>query len=456
MSEDRADLVIIGSGPAGMAAACEARSLGLSVVVLDEQPAAGGQIYRSIETAPVDRIEILGADYAAGRALANAFRASGVDYRGGATVWNVTSDGVVDYVTENCARTIMGKHVVLASGAMERPFPIRGWTLPGVMGAGAAQILLKSAGAMPQEPVVLAGCGPLLYLLAWQYLRAGVAISAVVDTTETSGYVRALPHLAGAILGWRDLRKGLKMLAFLRSSGIPVYSGARELAVTGSSAAEGVTFVHRGKVRTLPASLVLLHQGVVPNAQLSLSTGAEHRWNEAQLCWVPVTDQWGRLDESVLYVAGDSRGIVGALASADQGRLAALSAAAEQEAINDLEQRASPLHRQLERHTRIRPFLDALYRPSEAHRVPPQDDVLVCRCEEVTAGQIRGYVKLGCLGPNQTKSFGRSGMGPCQGRLCGLTVTEIIARERGVVPGKVGHYRIRPPVKPILLGDLAG
>src|SRR5690606_15720867 len=155
---------------------------------------------------------------------------------------------VVDYVTENRARTIMGKHVVLASGAMERPFPIRGWTLPGVMGAGAAQILLKSAGAMPQEPVVLAGCGPLLYLLAWQYLRAGVAISAVVDTTETSGYVRALPHLAGAILGWRDLRKGLKMLASLRGSGIPVYSGARELAVTGSSVAEGVTFVHRGKV----------------------------------------------------------------------------------------------------------------------------------------------------------------------------------------------------------------
>ncbi|UYQ72260.1 NAD(P)/FAD-dependent oxidoreductase [Pelagibacterium flavum] len=456
MSDEKVDLVVIGSGPAGLAAACEARNLGLSVVVLDEQPAVGGQIYRSIENAPSDRVGILGADYAAGRALADGFRSSGADYRGGATVWNVTNQGVVDYVVENRSNTITGRHVILASGAMERPFPISGWTLPGVMGVGAAQILLKSAGALPQEPVVLAGCGPLLYLLAWQYLRAGVAISAIVDTTERAGYFHALPHIVGAILGATDLLKGFKLLTALRRSGVVFYRGARDLAVLGETEVEGLSFVHRGNSKSLAAKLVLLHQGVVPNAQLSLSTGAEHRWNAAQLCWEPVTDEWGRLGDSVLYVAGDSRGIVGALASADQGRLAALSAAAVQGVVGDLARRAHPVQQQLARHTRIRPFLDALYRPSVQNRIPLKDDVLVCRCEEVTAGQIRGYVKLGCLGPNQTKSFGRSGMGPCQGRLCGLTVTEIIARERGVMPGKVGHYRVRPPVKPILLGDLTG
>ena len=78
---------------------------------------------------------------------------------------------------------------------------------------------------------------------------------------------------------------------------------------------------------------------------------------------------------------------------------------------------------------------------------------MVCRCEEVTAGQIRRYVELGCLGPNQTKAFGRCGMGPCQGRFCGLTVTEIIAQARGVAPEAVGYYRIRPPIKPVMLGD---
>lgn len=455
MSEDLADLVIIGAGPAGMAAACEARGLGLSVVLLDEQPAVGGQIYRNIESASSERAMVLGEDYVAGLKLAETFRKSGTDYRAGATVWNVTSDGVVSYVAENASRTVTGKFVIMASGAMERPFPIAGWTLPGVMGAGAAQILLKGAGARPKGSVVLAGCGPLLYLLAWQYLRAKVGITAVIDTTERSGYFRALPHVMGALLGWRDLTKGLKLLAVLRRSSVPVYSGARDLAVRGEAMAEGLSFTHRGKAVTVPASLVLLHQGVVPNTQLSLSTGAEHRWNASQLCWEPVTDQWGRLGETVLYVAGDSRGIVGAQGSAVQGRLAALSVAARIGRINDLAERAAPLERQLTRYARIRPFLDTLYAPRDENRVPPMDDVLVCRCEEVTAGQIRSYVKLGCLGPNQTKSFGRSGMGPCQGRFCGLTVTEIIARERGVDPATVGHYRVRPPVKPILLGDLA-
>ena len=104
---------------------------------------------------------------------------------------------------------------------------------------------------------------------------------------------------------------------------------------------------------------------------------------------------------------------------------------------------------------RIRPFLDSLYRPRDENRVP-KDEVIVCRCEEVTAGELRSFVKLGCLGPNQAKSFGRCGMGPCQGRLCGLTVTEVIADARSVPPETIGYYRIRPPIKPLTLGELAG
>ena len=104
---------------------------------------------------------------------------------------------------------------------------------------------------------------------------------------------------------------------------------------------------------------------------------------------------------------------------------------------------------------RIRPFLDSLYRPRDENRVP-KDEVIVCRCEEVTAGQLRQFVALGCLGPNQAKSFGRCGMGPCQGRMCGLTVTEVIADARSVTPETVGYYRIRPPIKPLTLGELAG
>lgn len=455
MTESVADLVVVGCGPAGMAAACEARGLGLSVVLLDEQAASGGQIYRNIGGAPADRLEILGEDYAAGRALADDFAASGAQHLRGAMVWNVATSGAVDYVAEGRSRQVVGKAVLLASGAMERPFPIPGWTLPGVMGAGAAQILLKGAGALPCSPAVLAGCGPLLYLLAWQYLRAGVTIEAVIDTTARSGYLRAMRHGLGALMGWRDLAKGLKLLAALRRNGVAIHSGASALAIRGERQAESISFRSRGRTVSLPVSLVLLHQGVVPNTQLSWSTGAKHYWNSEQLCWLPQTDAWGRLGETPIHVAGDSRAIVGAQASTVQGRLTAL-AIAERLGHRVDARRRETLLRQFKRLTYIRPFLDALYRPNDENRIPQGPDTVVCRCEEVTAGQIRRHVELGCLGPNQTKAFGRCGMGPCQGRFCGLTVTEIIAEARGTEPESVGYYRIRAPVKPITLGELAG
>jgi len=452
MSNAEADLVIVGSGPAGMAAACEARILGLSVVLLDEQATIGGQIYRNIESAPADRVEILGQDYLAGRSLASDFRNCGAGYLGGAVVWNVSLDGTVDYVADGRSQQLVGRNVLLASGAMERPFPISGWTLPGVMGAGAAQILLKGSGALPTAPVVLAGCGPLLYLLAWQFLRAGAKIDALVDTTAKSAYLRAARHGAGALRGWRDLMKGFKLLSTLRRHGVPVFSGSSALALEGETRVNAISFTHRGRSVRIPASLVLLHQGVVPNTQLTWSTGAAHRWDKEQLCWCPETDPWGRLGETPIYVAGDSRGIVGAQASAVQGRLAAL-AMGERLGITTNVARRAELQSQLTRYTHLRPFLNALYRPADENRIPQDASVVVCRCEEVTAGQIRSYVELGCLGPNQTKAFGRCGMGPCQGRLCGLTVTETIAQARGAAPDDVGYYRIRAPIKPVLLGD---
>ncbi|EEB82376.1 opine oxidase subunit A [Roseobacter sp. GAI101] len=453
MSDIDADLVIIGAGPAGMAAACEARALNLSVLLLDEQLTLGGQIYRNSEDAPPNLLEILGKDYAKGRDLVEEFRKSGTQYLGGSTVWNICKNGKVDYIRGGSATSVKGFSVLLASGALERPFPIRGWTLPGAMTAGAAQILLKSTGAVPTEPVVLVGCGPLLYLLAWQYLRAGVRIKALVDTTETIGYLRAIPHSFAAFKGWRDLFKGLSLLATLKHYGVRVHSRVSALELLGETEVTGISFREKGELKSIDTSLVLLHQGVVPNVQLSMSTDAPHRWDNVQLCWHPVVDAWGRMADTAVYVAGDSGGIVGAKGSVIQGRLAALSVAQSLNVISDLKKRSLPLQMALRQAKHIRPFLDKLYRPKDEDRIPCHDDVVVCRCEEVTAGQIRGYVKMGCTGPNQTKAFGRCGMGPCQGRLCSLTVTEIIAEASGRTPEDVGHYRIRSPVKPILLGD---
>jgi NADPH-dependent 2,4-dienoyl-CoA reductase/sulfur reductase-like enzyme len=195
---------------------------------------------------------------------------------------------------------------------------------------------------------------------------------------------------------------------------------------------------------------------VVPNTQVTWSLRAGHVWNDAQLCWSPVTDAWGELDVPGIFVAGDGRGIGGAQVAALQGKLAGLAATVQVRKLaaaarDDL---AVPLRAEMRRHLFVRPFLDALYRPKPANRIP-SDSTPVCRCEEVTAGDLRAYVRIGCTGPNQAKSYGRCGMGPCQGRQCGLTVTEVIAEARGLAPAEVGYFRIRPPIKPVTLGDLA-
>ena len=456
MPLDAVDVAVIGAGPAGLAAAATAAEQGLSVVLLDEQPHPGGQIYRDVTRAGADRLQVLGDDDAAGRAVVERFAQSTARHVGAAAVWNVTRDRTIHYLKDGRSQSITAGQVILCTGAMERPFPIPGWTLPGVMTAGAAQILLKSAGVGPSQPAVLAGCGPLLYLLAWQYLRAGVRIGAIVDTTQRGDYLRALRHIAGALAGWRDVKKGLGLIGSIRSAGIPFYRGAAGLAVEGGERAAALRFRVGATSHRVQTDLVLLHQGVVPNNQITASLRLAHRWDEQQLCWVPQADAWGRLALDGFLIAGDGRRIAGGAAAALQGQVAGLAAAHDAGRLSKAERdrEAQPAWSALRRQLHIRPFLDALYRPKIQHRVPA-DDVITCRCEEVSAGELRRMVVLGCTGPSQTKAFSRCGMGPCQGRLCGLTVTEVIAQARGVSPAEVGHYRIRPPIKPITVQQLA-
>lgn len=281
-------------------------------------------------------------------------------------------------------------------------------------------------------------------------------IGAIVDTTQRGDYLRALRHIAGALAGWRDVKKGLGLIGSIRSAGIPFYRGAAGLAVEGGERATALRFRVGATSHRVQTDLVLLHQGVVPNNQITASLRLAHRWDEQQLCWVPQADAWGRLALDGFLIAGDGRRIAGGWAAALQGQLVGLAAAHDAGRMSELERdrRARPLRSALRRHLHIRPFLDALYSPKIQHRVPA-DDVIACRCEEVSAGELRRMVALGCTGPSQTKAFSRCGMGPCQGRLCGLTVTEVIAQARGVSPAEVGDHRVRPPMKPITVQQLA-
>ena len=443
------DVVVIGAGPAGLAATTATARAGLSTLLLDENAGPGGQVWRAIDATPVKNEALLGADYWSGAEIARAARDSGAEIIHRATVWSLDRNLELGVSVGGGSAFIKAKRVIIATGAQERPFPIPGWTLPGVMTAGAAQTMLKSSGLVPDGPTVLAGQGPLLWLLAAQILRLGGRIDRVLDTTPRANYLAALPH-AFAFMTSLYFVKGLAMMREVRAK-VKVTTGVTELAAAGTDRLESVSYVTAGGRRErLPVELLLLHHGVVPNVNLAMAAGVEHRWNELQLCWTPVLDADGNSSLPGIAIAGDGAGIGGAQAALWRGRIAA------ERAIKALRPTAkvSDLSPQLKRAERGRAFLDILFKPAKQFRIP-QGDTIVCRCEEITAKDVLDSVAIGATGPNQLKAYRRTGMGPCQGRLCGLTVTELMAEARGKSPQEIGYYRLRAPVKPIMLSELA-
>ena len=438
-----------------MAAAVEAAALGLSVCVLDEQPRPGGQIYRDVERVGAQRAAILGKDYARGAELAAALRRAGVDYLPGAVLWAIEEGFTLSFSREGQGAQLAARRVLLATGALERPMPLPGWTLPGVMTAGAGQILLKQSGLVARR-AVLVGSGPLLYLLAAQMVRAGTPPAALIETQGRADMRRAMPHVGGALRGWPYLAKGVRMLAEIALARVPRHTGATDIVIDGTDRAEAVRFACAGRAHRISCDTVLLHHGVVPNTQAARSIGVSHRWDAGQACFRPLIDDWGRSDVPGVFIAGDGAGIGGARAAEVAGRLAAVGVACDAGRMPQAEadRRAAPHRAALSRELAARAFLDTAY-PPHAEALAPADTTVICRCEEVTAGQIRGFAALGCLGPNQAKAFGRAGMGPCQGRYCGLTVTAVLAAANGRSPDDTGYFRIRPPLKPVTLGELA-
>ncbi|UFZ04115.1 FAD-dependent oxidoreductase [Bradyrhizobium ontarionense] len=450
---DQYDVVVIGAGPAGLAATATAAGAGLSTLLLDENAGPGGQVWRAINSTPVKSEALLGTDYWSGAEIAEAARDSGAEIIHRATVWSLDRNLELGVSVGGGSAFIKARRVIVATGAQERPFPIPGWTLPGVMTAGAAQTMLKSSGLVPDCPTVIAGQGPLLWLLAAQILRLGGRIDRVLDTTPRTNYITALPH-AFAFMSSPYLMKGLAMMREVKAK-VSVIKGVTELSAGGDGQLASVSYVAAGKRETLPAELLLLHQGVVPNVNLAMAAGVEHHWSDLQLCWTPVLDADGNSSVPGIAIAGDGAGIGGAQAAIWRGRIAARAAveALAPQAVAKLPSVQS-LCSELKRAERGRAFLDVLFQPAKQFRIP-KGDTIVCRCEEITAKDVLESVAIGATGPNQLKAYRRTGMGPCQGRLCGLTVTELMAEARGKSPQEIGYYRLRAPVKPIMLSELA-
>lgn len=449
------DLIIIGAGPAGLSAAATAAIGGANVLLLDEQPQAGGQIYRNVGNNRAQR-SWLGKDYASGARLVDALEHPNITPEFGATVWRLEKGPRVVWSRDGKSHISQAPHVLLAGGAQERPVPFPGWTLPGVMTAGAAQILMKSSGMLPKE-AILAGSGPLLYLVAAQMIDAGCAPKALVETQTPRMLLNALPHLPRAMLSAATLLKGLGLIGKIRAAGVRRYKGAAKFeAKATDNGAISFSFTHKGRRETLVTSLLLTHQGVIPSTHMSRSAGITHTWNAAQFAFQPVTDAWGNTDVPGLHVAGDGAGIGGAEAAAASGELAALNILhlIGHISADARKQRSAAAQRAVFRSRAIRPFLDAAYAPPK-EIFAPADATIVCRCEEITAADVRAGITEGAVGHRQVKTALRTGMGPCQGRMCDATVRGLLQSCATDGTARIAPPRARSPIKPIKLGELA-
>ncbi|AZF52818.1 Opine oxidase subunit A [Pseudomonas sp. R4-34-07] len=439
-------IVIVGAGPAGITAARTLLDHGIKPCLIDESLRGGGQVYRR---QPVNfqrsAKQLYGFEAGKAQAVHRTLDelAPLIDYRPDTLVWNA-EDTCLDTLTEGRAERVEYSRVIVATGATDRILPVPGWTLPGVYSLGAAQIALKYQGCAIGERVAFCGSGPLLYLVAYQYAKAGAQVVAVLDSAPLRAQCRALPALLGQPL---TLAKGLYYRAWLTAHGVAVHQGATLRQIDGEQRVNGIRW---GEQR-LACDAVAFAHALRSETQLADLLGCAFAWSPLNRAWLPRRDSAGRSSVAQVYLAGDGAGIMGADAAQLAGERAALAV------LEDIgkgvdQRRITRLEQQLARIQRFRQGLETAFPFPEQWAAQAPDALTLCRCEEISVGEVRAVVDEGHWEINRVKAHCRVGMGRCQGRMCGLAAAEIVAERSGRSIEQVGRLRAQAPIKPLPFG----
>ncbi|WP_395020113.1 FAD-dependent oxidoreductase [Dongia sp.] len=445
-------VVIVGGGPAGIRAAERLVRHDVAPILLDEPPRIGGRIYQQPVPGFRRKAETLfGFEAKKAEALYAAFASieAQIDHRPGSTVFDISDDRLV-LLRDGKREEVGFDHLILATGAMDRIMPLPGWTLPGVTTLGGAQIALKHQGCAIGHRVAFLGAGPLLFLAAYQYAKAGAAVAAVVTTASWRGLGTNLIGMAAQV---GTTAKGAYYLGKLKSWRVPLLAAATPARILGSDSVAGLEVLVDGRLQTIHCDAVALGYGLKSESQLAELAGAHFAFDRVQNQWLPQTDDHGRaVGRDGLYLAGDGAGIQGADAAELRGRIAA-GALLRDIGITPKDPDDLPA---LKRWHRFRVALEqAMPFPSHLARDLP-DATILCRCENVTAGELRAAADQGLREINRVKAATRLGMGRCQGRVCGIAGAEVLAARLGVSVDSVGRLRAQPPVKPVPIEALAG
>ncbi|SDP12275.1 NADPH-dependent 2,4-dienoyl-CoA reductase, sulfur reductase [Rhodoferax sp. OV413] len=442
--------VVVGAGPAGVRAAQTLVAHGVRPLVLDEAPRVGGQIYRR-PPAHFQRAAqtLYGFEAARAQAVHSAFDSlqNQIDYRPDSLVWNAQG-GLLDVLhgPTQTTQSLPYQQLIVATGATDRVLPIPGWTLPGVYALGGAQVALKYQGCAIGQRVVFMGTGPLLYLVAYQYAKAGVEVAAVLDTAHFSDQLAALPAM---LTQPAVLAKGLYFVAWLRAHGVALHSGVRPVRVLGHGRVRAVVWHDGRQERTLDCDAIGFGYALRSETQLADLLGCRFAFAPQQRAHLPERDAAGRSSVAGVYLAGDGAGIMGADAAEWAGERAALALLADHGVAVDAA-RAERLERKLQRLQTFRAGLERAFPFPVGWAAQAPDELVVCRCEHITAGELRHTVQAtGADEMNRLKALSRVGMGRCQGRSCGVAAAEILAHATGKPVEQVGRLRGQAPIKPI-------
>ncbi len=452
------DLVVVGAGPAGMAAALSAADSGLSVVVVDEQRQAGGQIFRQ----PPPEFAGVQLKPTAGYHWATELIARFESHEKIVHLASTTAYGVLRHRDEaessfniaiagpTCNGVLAGRRILIATGAYDLPAVFPGWTLPGVMTAGGVQSLLKSQHVLAGDDLVLAGSHPLMIVVADQLVASGARVSEIA-------FARGLPTAREivaarrAVPGHLDLiAESTRALAKLAVAGVKV---STRTIVTGAYGERAVQSVELAKVDTswnvLPlqrrrreTSVLVLGYGFTPSTELARQADCRMVWNSPKGGWVVQHDN--RMATSVpgIYVAGEPTGVAGAEQSRAEGHLAGLAVAQELGATARSTVAALPqARRALVKAEQFSTVIQTMFEPQrDALAELATQETIVCRCEVVTRGVLQKTLDANPFisTSNAVKLECRSGMGPCQGRYCEGAVSAIVASARDLPPQTQG------------------
>ncbi len=388
------DVLVIGAGPAGLAAAHAAMTHGARVGIVDDNPLAGGQIWRGGPEQQAD---------ARAPALWQALRASDrVDYLPHTRVMYSVQPGQVLVQHASGAATLHYDRLILATGARERLLPFPGWTLPGVTGAGGLQALAKGGYPLEGKRVVVAGSGPLLLASAATLRAKGAQIVAIIEQAST-------PALLGFGLGLlatpSKISQAMQLMSELR--GVPYLRNSYVRSAHGDGTLQSVQ-IQRGGEReldTLQCDYLACGYGLLPNVELAQALGcATVAQDERSAVQV---DEWQQTSVPGVYCAGEGTGVGGVDLALAEGRIAGLAASGQQH-------QAETVFGERARWQKFAARLARAFVLRAEVRALAGDDTIVCRCEDVCHGELRTHTSW-----RSAKLQTRCGMGPCQGRICG-------------------------------------